>query len=144
MADVRGVTGPWEDLLVECAGGSKEVIRVASPFIKEAAANKLVDAKPTGVELRYINAFKLQYFYSGASDLAALRVFLGAGGVVRNLQRLHSKLYLFDESRAIVTSANLTYGGLTGNFEYGVLIERPAFLAQVIDHFDTLFASEEQ
>lgn len=143
MADVRGVTGPWEELLVDCVNRSKDVIRIASPFIKADAANKLIAAKPTEVQLKYMNAFKLQYFYAGASDLSALTAILEAGGAVRNLQRLHSKMYIFDDSKAIITSANLTRGGLHNNFEYGVLIEQPSFLNAVISDFEALFGSEE-
>jgi hypothetical protein len=143
MADVRGVTGPWEELLVDCVNRSRDVIRIASPFIKADAAKKLVAAKPSKVQLKYMNAFKLQYFYSGASDLSALTAILDAGGAVRNLQRLHSKMYIFDDSKAIITSANLTRGGLNNNFEYGVLIEQPAFLHTVIADFESLFGSEE-
>ena len=42
---------------------------------------------------------------------------------VQNLPGLHAKVYIADQSRAIVTSANLTRGGLVGNLEYGILIQ---------------------
>jgi phosphatidylserine/phosphatidylglycerophosphate/cardiolipin synthase-like enzyme len=37
-----------------------------------------------------------------------------------HLPGVHAKVYLADEDAAIVTSANLTIGGLRRNFEYGV------------------------
>jgi hypothetical protein len=39
--------------------------------------------------------------------------------------RLHAKAYLADQSVAIVTSANLTEGGLYLNKEYGILLRDP-------------------
>ncbi|NJK81663.1 MAG: hypothetical protein HC914_17990 [Chloroflexaceae bacterium] len=36
---------------------------------------------------------------------------------------LHAKLALADKQRMLVTSANLTYHGLAGNVEVGVLVE---------------------
>lgn len=36
---------------------------------------------------------------------------------------LHAKLAIVDQQRMLVTSANLTYHGLTGNIEIGVLVE---------------------
>ena len=40
-----------------------------------------------------------------------------------HLPKLHAKVYVADKARAIVTSGNLTAGGLVHNHEYGVLIE---------------------
>jgi phosphatidylserine/phosphatidylglycerophosphate/cardiolipin synthase-like enzyme len=42
---------------------------------------------------------------------------------VSSFDKLHAKIYIVDESLAVITSANLTYGGLKSNFEYGVLID---------------------
>ena len=39
---------------------------------------------------------------------------------IRHLPRLHAKVYIADENSAIVTSANLTAGGLFRNFEFGI------------------------
>jgi hypothetical protein len=40
---------------------------------------------------------------------------------VTHLPRLHAKVYVADESCAIITSGNLTSGGLLRNHEYGIL-----------------------
>ena len=42
---------------------------------------------------------------------------------ILSLDKLHAKIYIIDEAFAVITSANLTYGGLISNFEYGVLID---------------------
>ncbi len=39
-----------------------------------------------------------------------------------HLPRLHAKVYVADSRRAIITSGNLTSGGLDLNYEYGVEI----------------------
>jgi len=39
-----------------------------------------------------------------------------------HLPRLHAKAYIADSDRAIVTSGNLTRGGLSLNYEYGVCV----------------------
>jgi hypothetical protein len=43
-----------------------------------------------------------------------------------HLPRLHAKVYVADSVAAIVTSGNLTHGGLERNFEYGVEIRDTA------------------
>jgi len=51
---------------------------------------------------------------------------------VSNLPGLHAKVYIADGCRAIVTSANLTRGGLVGNYEYGVLLLEPSAVKAVL------------
>lgn len=42
-----------------------------------------------------------------------------------DLPRLHAKVYVADESCALVTSANLTPSGLDSNWEYGIAVTDP-------------------
>jgi len=40
-----------------------------------------------------------------------------------HLPKLHAKVYISDKSKSIITSGNLTNGGLFSNFEYGIQID---------------------
>ena len=42
---------------------------------------------------------------------------------ISSLGKLHAKVYIIDNEIGIITSANLTSGGLLNNFEYGILID---------------------
>ena len=48
-----------------------------------------------------------------------------------HLPGLHTKVYVADETCAVVTSANLTDGGLFFNYEFGVRIDEPATVREV-------------
>ena len=48
-----------------------------------------------------------------------------------HLPRLHSKVYVADDQQAIVTSGNLTAGGLHLNYEYGLHLLDPQLAAEV-------------
>lgn len=48
-----------------------------------------------------------------------------------HLSRLHSKVYIADDQQAIVTSGNLTTGGLRLNYEYGFHLSDPASVKKV-------------
>jgi len=50
-----------------------------------------------------------------------------------HLPRLHAKVYAADRIRAIVTSGNLTFGGLVSNHECGLLVEDPVVAARIDD-----------
>lgn len=77
-------------------------------------------------------------FYKRSSDINALKTILQKGGAVYNFQRLHAKIYLFDDKKAIITSANLTYSGLKRNFEYGVLIDELSLVSSICKDFTKL------
>lgn len=69
----------------------------------------------------------------GATEISAL---LSLADSVQNasivyLPGIHAKVYTSGTAIAIVTSANLTVGGLSRNLEYGVAITEPAQVLQV-------------
>ena len=68
-----------------------------------------------------------------------LRTLLESGAAVRGLRALHAKLYVFGDSVAIVTSANLTVSGLDSNPEFGLVTEDPAAIRSCLDHFEALW-----
>ncbi len=53
------------------------------------------------------------------------------GASLTHLPGLHAKVYVADETCAVVTSANLTDGGLFFNYEFGVRIDERATVREV-------------
>lgn len=70
---------------------------------------------------------------SGATDISALAELVSAWptAAVRFLPSLHAKVYVADTRQAIITSGNLTNGGLFRNFEYGVLFKDPKLVGLI-------------
>lgn len=133
---------PWKKDLLELATGSKQSIKVTSPFVKQNICSELLDAKRPSTKFELITSFKLMNIYSGALDLKAIDTIISKHGVVKTYPRLHSKIYLFDEDIAIITSANLTHGGLIGNFEYGVLVDDNPLVAEITKDYNTISNDE--
>lgn len=119
---IRIVKSPWQNVFVDLLGRSQEKVYLASPFIKRQTAGLIADTICKGKDFRYINSFKLANFHRGASDLEALRILHGRGFKQKNVHNLHAKLFIFD-NEAVITSGNLTPGGLRNNLEYGVLLQ---------------------
>jgi len=90
--------------------------------------------------LKVITRFNINDFAEGVSDIAALRTLLKAGATVRGIKYLHSKLYLFGDKRAILTSANLTEAALRRNHEFGFVSEDAAVIAACNNYFVDLWA----
>ncbi len=132
---VEIIASPWEERLYDLAAGAKRSIRVAAPFVKEAAIVGLLDAMAPKCSLTLITSFKLNYYHVGASDLSALEQVQAHGGQVLNHPPLHAKVYIFDDVQAVVTSGNLTFGGLRANTECGVWLKERTAVAQVAGHY---------
>lgn len=115
------IRSPWENTFLHLLKEARTNVYLASPFIKSQTASLITQNIGRGIDFRYINSFKLAHFHIGASDLEALRILRKENCKQKSVHNLHAKLFIFD-SVAIITSGNLTPGGLRNNLEYGVLI----------------------
>ena len=100
---------------------NKEMLFCA-PFIKKEIVDEILSNRNPGVVLEVITSANLANFVSGSLDVEAIKTLLDAGIKVLNFQNLHAKIYLFDNKKALVTSANLTNNALYNNYEYGLLL----------------------
>ena len=137
------ITNPSTDIFLDLVQTSREQL-FASPFIKANIAKMILDNKPTQAKISLLTSYKLNSFYRNSSDLTALRSFIQSQIEVRNYPTLHAKTYIFDSERAIITSANLTLGGLQNNYECGVLIHDSNTVSQLKADFLQIFADEEK
>src|SRR3972149_10576757 len=116
------IKSPWEDTFVKLLKEAKANVYLASPFIKQQTARLIAEHSRRKIDFRYINSFKLANFHRGASDLEALKTLDKCKFKQKSIHNLHAKLFIFDDS-AIITSGNLTPGGLRNNLEYGLLVK---------------------
>jgi len=103
-----------------------------------------LDNKPSDARVSLLTSYKMTNFYRNSSDLMALRCFIENRVEVRNYPPLHAKTYIFDSERAIITSANLTLGGLQNNYECGVLLHDSDTVSQLRSDFLRIFENEEK
>ncbi|MBS1676683.1 MAG: phospholipase D family protein [Actinobacteria bacterium] len=134
---VRLVDGGWWQELEAALGDDVAEVRIASPFIKDGAVEKLFSG--SGSSVRVLTRFNLDNFRDGVSDTSALRRLIKRGAEVRGVKRLHAKLYLFDSKQAVITSANMTEAGLRKNHELGVVAEGGAIPKRCASYFDQLW-----
>lgn len=133
----RIVDRNWGEELKAAAAADRSQLRIICPFIKLGALNDLLRSRPQEIEV--ITRFNLRDFAGGVSDIAALERLLGRKARVRGIRHLHTKLYLFGDSRAAITSANLTAAALGRNQELGIITDDPETLGQCHAYFDRLW-----
>ena len=116
LMTVRLVEEGWGEELREALRVDPSHPRIICPFIKVDAIEMLLSLQSSSIQV--VTRFNLADSSEGVSDVAALRGLLGANASVRGVRNLHAKLYLFRNSRAIITSANLTVAALSVTVEY--------------------------
>jgi len=109
---------------------------IISPFIKLPSVKRLTAGKK---KIQVLTRFALSDLFEGVSDLSALQYLLDLGAEIRGIKYLHSKLYLFGEQRAILTSANLTDAALTRNHELGIVTAKASEIDACRNYFEKLW-----
>jgi molybdenum cofactor biosynthesis enzyme len=133
---------PWKKDLMELVSQSKQSVKISSPFVKENVCNELLSFKNTNTKLELITSFKLMNIYSGFLDLNGLENIINDKGIVKNFPKLHSKIYLFDDKKVVITSGNLTNGGLINNYEYGIFTTNSEIVSKVVNDFSSISKDE--
>ncbi|HMN32983.1 MAG: NgoFVII family restriction endonuclease [Chitinophagaceae bacterium] len=136
------VTTPWKNELFNLIKQSQESIKITSPFVKHNICEEILNIKKSHIKFELITDFKLRNIYLGSVDLDALEKIINNSGVVKNFSKLHSKIYLFDNKKAIITSGNLTNGGLLNNFEYGIYTDEQEIVSKIANDFYQLSSNE--
>lgn len=137
--DFHLVDSGWDKVLNDALKLNHPRLRIISPFIKRRVAKRILKmGKPKDIQV--ITRFNLLDFFNGVSDTAALRLLLEHGAQVRGVRNLHSKVYLFGDSRAIVTSANLTESALGRNQEFGFVADETGIISRCSDYFANLWS----
>ncbi|MCS7036629.1 MAG: phospholipase D-like domain-containing protein [Saprospiraceae bacterium] len=136
------LSNPWRDEFLRLVGSAKTSIKIAAPFVKQEGCEAMLQAKRSTSAICLVTNFQLKSIFCGSIDLSALETILDNRGTVRSFPKLHAKIYLSDDAEAVVTSANLTHGGLFSNFEYGLYVSEPEVVAQIAADFERLLADE--
>jgi hypothetical protein len=112
-------------------------LAIASPFITQEGAEFVAGhAHPnfrSNGQLTVLTNLSAKNVCEGATEPRAVQrlASLAPSTVVWHVPGLHAKIYLANAESAIITSANLTRGGLYGNLEYGLTIRDAELAARI-------------
>ena len=116
---------------------SQAEIKMISPFLTVSMAELLCAAAARRhISCTFITRLYLEDLIAKANSLDALELMLHNGITVYAVQKLHTKLYLFDGRNAILGSANFTSGGFKSNVELSLLLSDEA---QVLEELGAYF-----
>jgi hypothetical protein len=132
----------FEDRLRRMLESAKFEVVIVSPWIKrqmwERIRVPLNKFTRRGGRLRVFIRGCESDFSSGLSDDIVQDV-RDLGGDIFAIKQLHAKLYMVDRKEAIVASANLTKGGIEGNYETGIWLNDPAVMRDICQFLEDLY-----
>src|SRR3972149_6400040 len=129
---------PWRTRFREFVARTERSLLLVAPFIKLKEAAWLTETvanqkRLDQIHLTILTRFQADSVLSNTLEIQALSHFqCGCPSCkVISVPHLHAKVYISDETRAIVTSANLTTAALDQNAEYGIQINTPSVVQQI-------------
>ncbi len=129
---------PFKPAFEEFAKSIVSDCLICSPYITFAPVKMLSKAIfekkiDNDVQINILTDISLRTVVQGSTEITALLYLFDNHPKVSitYLPRIHAKVYIANNSSAIITSANFTDGGETRNFEYGVKINDTAMVQQI-------------
>lgn len=141
--EIDFVTAPWKQAFLRFIDTIREDALVASPFVGHQPVELLcheLERRHIAKSVRLclitnLSPVNLQYGSLDPQVLILLVESLPRAQVV-HLGGLHAKVYVADSRMAIVTSANLTEGGIAHNYEFGVCLLNADHVSRVRQHLE--------
>ncbi|MCL2285294.1 MAG: phospholipase D-like domain-containing protein [Firmicutes bacterium] len=137
------ITNKFYNSMISLCESSEKSIKLCAPYIKNEIMEDIIRVKQKNTSFDIITKVNLRDFHVKASDLDAIQQIITTGGNAFNCSNLHAKLYIFDDSQCIVTSANLTSNGLKNNMECGVITNDAGIVSSALGYYDYIIARED-
>lgn len=137
MNEIKIVNHDHKSILSNLFSLTNKELFITTPFITKSGSNFLLsnlkDSFKRNGSLTIITNLSPNRISNGATDPSAI---LNISNEFKNIKiyhllNLHAKIYVSDKKRAIITSANLTEGGVNRNYEYGTDILFPEIVNKI-------------
>jgi len=124
LPDIPLLRSPLEGSFQSFIHCIKQHVFLVSPFITKDPLQRLAKrmAAVAQPRIEILTSLAIESLIQGSTDVRAIAEFYRAipSTSVVHLSNLHAKVYVADGQVAIITSANLTTGGLRENYEYEI------------------------
>jgi len=135
---VQLIPGKWLDVFEGWVDKVQAEALLVSPYVAHAPVEMIIERWISrgiagSIQVRLIVDLSPESVLHGSLEPEALLALVNSvpHTSVIHLRALHAKVYIADDSVAIITSGNLTKSGLDRNFEYGVCLQDPILVRQV-------------
>ena len=109
---ISEITTNMNDVFFDLVEKSKSHLKLCAPFVKSNIIHKVLDKKKPATKLSLITNCNMNYFYRKASDIDAIGKVIECQYPVINCQRLHAKIYIFDNRKHLLDTIFLNLSAL--------------------------------
>ncbi|AUG56203.1 phospholipase D-like domain-containing protein [Acetivibrio saccincola] len=139
---IKVTTQPIYDEFFKMCADAQQNIMLCAPFVKQEIVDNIFSVTADrGLSMQLITNINLQSFHRRTSDIGAIEEFL-KNGPVYNCTTLHAKLYIFDNKKCIITSANLTTSGLQKNLECSVQTDDMDLVDSSVSEYNSIIKDD--
>ncbi len=123
---IRPISRDWHRSLAELVRGAREHLLICTPFVGHEGTRLIIENAPASLSTKgritFLTNLSMANVCQISTDPRAIKSLVDhvQNSAVVHLPGLHAKVYIGDNNRAVVTSGNLTAGGLYRNHEYGI------------------------
>lgn len=134
----------WGRQLSELVASAQRRLVIAAPYINAAGVDRVTRSLTPSLReqgrLEIMTDLSPAHVMNGSLDPDSIVGMWRSvdQSAVWHIPRLHAKVYIADDSAAIVTSGNLTGGAFFRNAEYGVLIKQRDLVRSVLRDFEDI------
>jgi len=135
---VRTLSSPWDTTFSELVETATSDLLLLSPYISRRPLDALLTIisrrnRLATIHLQVVTDLSAASLAAETIDVAGLQRVLKEvpNACLTHLPRLHAKVYIADGRLAVVTSGNLTEGGLSRNYEFGLRIHDRALVSEI-------------
>jgi phosphatidylserine/phosphatidylglycerophosphate/cardiolipin synthase-like enzyme len=127
----------WGKTLSKVFQNAADEITISSPYISNVGADFLLDNISSKFKnkgnVKFLTDLSAKNIYQNSTNPKSVKLLVGQIKHIQiyHLPRLHAKAYISDKDEAIITSGNLTAGGLYRNFEYGLFLSDSNIISQI-------------
>lgn len=140
---MRIIMSPWRKTFQALIGAAQRELHVTAPYYSAEPVLDLLK-RSKGTKKFFLFALDESSVRSGFQSTQALKAIKAdSNSEVRFIKGLHAKYIVADRKVAVVTSANLTGGGLERNEEMGVHFDETVSVKRLVERFDSLWESAE-
>lgn len=135
---IQALPSPWDATFSQLVATASHDLLILSPYITGGPIEKALSILKRcrtdhTIQMRLVTNISPASLATGVLDIGALLRTLEAvpKASLTHLPRLHAKVYIADDTCAVVTSANMTDGGLSLNYEFGLFLNDPLLVTKV-------------
>jgi phosphatidylserine/phosphatidylglycerophosphate/cardiolipin synthase-like enzyme len=142
--EIELIKSPWLNTFRKLLTQTNTEFTFTSPFIKLSVVNLIFECRKSNFSINGLTSFRLRNFERGVSDLGAIKLLFDKQARIKNIANIHSKIYIFDSTAAVISSANLTPGGLIRNVELGVLLRERNVVKELKNYVGNLLKDNQK